>query len=279
MPETFLTGLVSNICGLRATNDDTTASINVSPTLDTRYDILESKVNTLSVTLEKFDIQCLAEDLTKLGNKLESANNNMLSNIKAFRQLDAEPGNNQSALIDELQGKIKQQRMDIEFTQKELTATRNSNELLLNIVGERDSSINTLRDRLEKSLVRSGERDKQIAILEIENKNLSSLNAGMTGERSDMLELWSSKVQASNRERDGFAQQLEQLNGRFTNLTSQHDTLLESTSLLKEQLKEVTELNKSLKNSRDRLNEHSEDGEASRRREQRNVHDYDDEYF
>ena len=68
------------------------------------------------------------------------------------------------------------------------------------------------------------------------------------------------------------------MNGRLSNLTRQHETLLESTSLLKEQLKEATELNNSIKNSRDRLSEHSADGDASRRREQHNIHDDDDEY-
>ena len=264
MPEAFLTGLVTNICGGREAKD-TAEPTNISSALDTRYDILESKVNSLSVTLEKFDIQCLAEDLTNLGSKLESTNNNMISNIKAVGQLGVDPEKNQSVLIEELQEKLKQQRKDLEFTQKELSATRNSNELLLKIVGERDTSITTLRDRLERSITKSGEKDKHIAILELETKSLSTLNAGMTGERSDLLEQWSLKVQASNRERDGFAQQLEESNGRYRDIENEHKTLLESSSLLKEQLKEVTKINKSLKNSKDHHNYHPADDESSRR--------------
>ena len=119
-------------------------------------------------------------------------------------------------------------RKDLAYTQKELSATRNSNELLLTLVSERDSTIAGLRERIERNIAQHVENDKRIAILERERENFGTMNAAMEGQKGDGYEKWTLKVKASNRERDGFAQQLEEANKRSRILSIGYNELVES---------------------------------------------------
>ena len=78
-PETFLTSIVAGICNATDTKERVIA--------DNRVDVLEHKVNKIMVSLEKFDLQTVTDNLSMLGNKMEQANNNLTGNVKAMQKM------------------------------------------------------------------------------------------------------------------------------------------------------------------------------------------------
>ena len=252
-PESFLTGIVTNICNV-SKRETTTPAFNAEPIVDKRYDILENKINDLSVVLEKFDLHNMADNLSQLGNKLELTTNNMTANIKAINQLKknrTEPKATDTCLADDdpLQEELSKLRKDLELVQKELASSRSSNELLMSTITERDAALATIRERLEKNSHKHVEKDKRIMALQSENKQLKEANATISNEKSAVSEQWSVKAQTSNRERDQLAQELDILEKRFNDVKSKHDSSLEVNCLLKDQLKSANQLNNSLKDS------------------------------
>ncbi len=254
-PEPFLTNIVTNICN---TTEKKNESTPIPAPLDNRYDVLENKVNSLSVILEKFDLQALAENLTRLGNKLETTSNNVTATMKEAKQLKKEqpetvPIQHDGIQFQQFQEELNRVKKDLDFSQKELSASRSSNELLMKEVSDRDATLTTVRDRFEKNIEKHGEKVKIIATLEAANKQLRDVNTAMNTERAAAVPRWSTRVEALQHEKEGLSVQVNQMNERIVDFESKHDQLMEVNSLLKGQLTEASELNKSLQTSFSRL--------------------------
>ena len=92
-PETFLRNTV-----IETVNENLDIISNNTNTIpDTRYDVLENKINSLSVVLEKFDLQTLAENLHTIGNKLEVTSNKMTANMKSISSLEESQKNSKNS--------------------------------------------------------------------------------------------------------------------------------------------------------------------------------------
>ena len=257
-PEPFLTSIVTDICNSTEVKNNLVAPLPVPPVIDNRYDIMENKMNSLSVILEKFDLQSLAENLNQLGNKLETTSNNVVASMKEVKQLkkeqsEAVPIQHDGFQSQQFQEELNLVRKDLEFSQKELSASRIWNELLMKELSDRDAALETLRDRFEKNIEKHGEKDKIIATLEAANKQLRDANTTTNKERSLAVHRWGERNESLVREKEELSVQVEQLNERIADFTSKYEQSMEINSLLKSQLDEAVELNKSLQTSFNRL--------------------------
>ena len=248
-PESFLTGIVTSICDA-STTAEKTGSTEVN---DVRVEILEHKVNSILVALEKFDISTLAENLNGLGMKIEQTNNNLTGNVRAIQKMKKEQeasaievklGNNEQ-LPDELQ----RLQSSLETAKKELLASQTSNELLISSITERDKTLGTIREKFDKNVQKVNERDRRATILENENCVLNDTNRSLTNEKAKMSEQWSAKAQSLSRERDQCFKKLEEVQNRLIDVSQRYDTTVEVNNTLKEQIKELVELNKTLQAS------------------------------
>ncbi len=245
-PEPFLTSIVTKICNA--------SEISKSPTSDNRIDILEHKVSSIMVSLEKFDLQTLTDNLNTLGTKMETTNNNMTGNVRAIQQLkkdqaasvtDVKPCNGER----HISGELEQLRMDLEVLKKDLAASHSSNELLIASVTERDKALASLRDKFDKNVLKLNEQNRRLTLMDAENNQLKDANMmalNEKAEKSGRSEEWSFKVQTLSRERDQYFQKLEETQNKFLEVRHKLDTTLEVNVALKEQIKELVELNKTL---------------------------------
>ena len=262
-PEQFLTDMVTNLCHVCDCSKVTTQLPAVQapitkPMVDNRYEILENKVNELSVALEKFDLQSLSDKLGELGNTLQSTNNNMTANMKAIDKLrkDTEKKTDEPKVIDNELGRSMEAealRNEVSLLKKELSASQNSNELLLTTITERDDSLSTLRDRLEKTLLKHKGKDDRILALETENIQIKHANTTIHNQKEDQTEQWSMKTQTLLSEKEQFSQSLDEVSSQLNKVKASNATYAEVNALLKSQIEEVTTLNKSLQESIDRL--------------------------
>ena len=258
-PEHFLTDIVTNICRV-SDGDRPIQQSPAPPAVDNRYDILESKVNALSVVLEKFDMQSLTDNLTQLGGKLECTNNNMAANVKAIDKVKKEMQQCETGRTCEVDSEhctskesILNLRKDLEMTQKELCASRSSNELLMTTITERDNTLSTLRERFEKTVAKHADKDKRIMHLEKESMELRMENTSIHNEKVDVIEKWNMKNETLLSEKEQFSQSLEEASRKLNDLKATNSTHVEVNALLKTQMTEVTQLNKSLQESINRL--------------------------
>ncbi len=245
-PETFLTSIVIGICGASGTSESTGA--------DNRIEVLEHKVNSIVVALEKFDIQTVAENLNALGNKMEQANNNLTGNVRAIQKMKVEQevsssevktSNVERQTSDDLQ----QLRNELETAKKELSASQSSNDLLMKTVTERDKLVVTLREKWEKNVQKLNEREKRVIMLEGGNTNLTERNQTLSNEKMVASEQWSTKCQSLGRERDHYHQKIEEIQNKLLEARSKLDATLEVNGILKKEVKELVALNKSLQDS------------------------------
>ena len=135
----------------------------VLPVVDNRYDILENKVNELSVVLEKFDLQSLSDKLSQLGSKLETTNNNMTANVKSIEKMKtdiAQKKPDEQYVHEDHSKDAEKSRNDLAALQKELDASDKSNELLMITITNGDCTVSSLSERLEKTLVKHKEKDQ-----------------------------------------------------------------------------------------------------------------------
>ena len=248
-PESFLTGIVTSICDPSATAEKT-GSTEVN---DVRVEILEHKVNSILVVLEKFNISTIAENLNELGLKIEQTNNNLTGNVRAIQQMkkdqeassiEVKLGNNEQ-LPDELQ----RLQSSLETAKKELLASQASNELLISSITERDKTLGTIREKFDKNVQKVNERDRRVVTLENENCALNETNRGLSNEKAKLSEQWSAKAQSLSRERDQCFEKLEEVQNRLIDVSQRFDTTVEVNNTLKEQIKELVELNKTLQTS------------------------------
>ena len=168
-PETFLTSIVAGICNATDTKERVIA--------DNRVDVLEHKVNKIMVSLEKFDLQTVTDNLSMLGNKMEQANNNLTGNVKAMQKMkkDQEDSTTEFTTGKEhtySDNELEQVKKALEQTQKELKASQSSNELLMETVTQRDASIAALRGKVEKNQGNHNEWNRRLTFLEVEKKQL-----------------------------------------------------------------------------------------------------------
>jgi hypothetical protein len=259
-PEQFLTDMVTKLCQVcecKVINELPIAPPpTVLPAVDNRYDILENKVNELSVVLEKFDLQSLSDKLSQLGSKLETTNNNMTANVKYIEKMKTDTVQRKPDELCVYEDHLKEaekSRNDLASLQKELDASNNSNELLMSTITERDRTVNSLRERLENTLVKHREKDQRISALDKENMQIKHDNTVLHNEKVDVTEQWSLKTETLLSEREQFSQSLDETTNQLNKANSSNATYVEVNALLKKQIEEVTDLNKSLKESLDRF--------------------------
>ena len=249
-PEPFLTNIINNVCVASSASQH-------SPIVDNRIDILENKVNNIMVALDKFDLQTLTDNLNTLGTKMETTNNNLTGNVRAIQQLKKEQGESEPCQTKSNEVKpcnceghsldqLEQLRNELEFTKKELAASRSSNELLMGSVTERDQSLTNLREKYEKTIQKLNERDRRLTVIEGENKQLMEANTTASNERTERSDEWSLKVQILSQERDQYLQKLEETQDKFIDVRTKLDTNFQVNTTLREQVQQLVELNKSL---------------------------------
>ncbi len=269
-PEHFLTGIVSGICRQPNNNSDSINTNNNSSNnnnskdtniLDERYHTIENKINSLSVILEKFDLQNVVENLTNLGNKLEKTNGDMTAGVKEVNQMKkeltlAKPIDSAFLSENRTETESSQLRNDLEFTQKELSASRIANELLTSTLNERDVSLTSLRQRFEGAVSKLNEKEKHLVSVEAANKQLRDLQSKMEETKVSAVRTWSTKITTITHERDNFAEQVRVLNERIQDASSKYEQITTINAVLKDQLAEATQQNKSLQQSFQRMSGH-----------------------
>ena len=204
----------------------------VSSVVHEMYGVLENKVNSLSVILEKFDLQALAENLGHLGNKLEVTSNTMAAGVKSIHQLKQEHSVMQPTCNhadQHFQVELTQLKQDLDFTKAELVASRNSNELLMSTVKERDEMLTAIREWYERTILKHVDKDNKIAVLESANKQLEEIAVN--------------------------AEEVDELKRQFEEVRAANDTYAAVNSRLSTQAAEATELIKSLTDSLSRLSQ------------------------
>ena len=260
-PESFLTGIVTSICGNSASAESTNVDV-----AGIRIETLEHKVNSILVVLEKFDIKTVAENLNALGNKIEQTNNNLTGNVRAIQKMKVEqevPSIEVKSSSGERQtlNELECLRNDLETVKKEFSASRNSNELLMTTVTERDKLLVTLREKFEKNVQKLNERERRLTILETEKQQLQERNTSLN-----------EQIIASEQ----YEQKIGDIQNKFLAASNKLNTTLEVNNSLKEQVKELIALNKSLQDSINRPPARR-DQRASRERTAENESEEEDE--
>ena len=247
-PEPFLTNIVNNICNGSNTPE--------RPITDNRMDLMEHKVNSIMVILEKFDLQALTENLSALGSKMEQTNNNLTGNVRAIQQLKKDHASNvteanssNSSNVDRVAEEVNQLGVDLERTKKDLAASQHSNELLISTVTERDTTLATLRDKFEKNINKLNERERRVTLLENEKKQLQEANTTVFTEKSTQSEQWLLKLQNLNKEKDDCSNKLDEVQNKLIHVSGKLDAAVEVNNALKDQIKTLVEINLNLQTS------------------------------